>query len=124
MKAEWRKYCEDKGISVQDGEVKVHFANGRSQRVTVEERDDAITMRSVAAGAAVVRELANPTLTAWQRNRISVLVAFRIDEKGRLLGEAVVPKIGLTAQEFQMVLRHLAAEADRLEFQLSGRDRE
>lgn len=44
------------------------------------------------------------------------------DRRGRLVGEAWVPKAGLTGHEFQLYVRHLAVEADRFEYRLTGRD--
>jgi len=52
------------------------------------------------------------------------LMGFRIDRRGRLVGEAWVPKAGLTGEEFQLYVRHLAVEADRFEYGLTGRDSE
>jgi hypothetical protein len=40
------------------------------------------------------------------------------------VGEALVPKAGLSTQEFQLYVRTVAVEADRFEFVLTGRDRE
>lgn len=59
---------------------------------------------------------------AWRRNRGNAIVGFRIDTRGRLLAEAVAPNIGLTAAEFENYLLAVAAEADRMELVLTGRD--
>ncbi|HEU5178897.1 MAG TPA: hypothetical protein VFU24_15710, partial [Burkholderiales bacterium] len=59
-------------------------------------------------------------LRAWRRNRSSQLVGFRVDQRGRLVGEAWVPKAGLSAQEFQVYVRRVAAECDRFEYLLTG----
>jgi len=120
----WRDYCKGKGIALRDGGVEVQFESGRRQQVTIEDGEDAIIMRSVAARAAIVRDIPDAPLTAWLRNRSSTLVGFRVDNRGRMVGEVAVPKVGLTVSEFQLVLRHLAAEVDRFEFQLSGLDQE
>ena len=50
------------------------------------------------------------------------LVGFRIDARGRLIGEAWVPKAGVTSSEFTSYLRAVAAECDRFEYQLTGSD--
>jgi hypothetical protein len=79
--------------------------------------------------AAVVTRQAVPLLSdlpvqAWLRNRGTSLLGFRIDRRRRLVAEAWVPKVGLTAEEFQMYLRAVAAEADRFEYSLTGKDQE
>ena len=51
-------------------------------------------------------------------------MGFRIDHRGRVVGEAWVPKAGLSAAEFQLYLRTAAVECDRFEYVLTGRDAE
>jgi hypothetical protein len=51
-----------------------------------------------------------------------MLVGFRIDRQHRLVGEAWIPKAGLVAEEFQLYVRMLAAECDRFEYALTGKD--
>lgn len=63
-------------------------------------------------------------LKIWSRNRVVSLIGFRIDHRGRLVGEAWVPKVGITKSEFQLYLRTVAVEADRFEYTLTGRDSE
>lgn len=69
-----------------------------------------------------MRPLRAALLRLWRHNRAAQLVSFRIDTRGRVYAEGWIPKAGLTAQEFQLVLRRVAAESDRLEFLLTGRD--
>ena len=40
----------------------------------------------------------------------------------RLVAESLVPKAGLTAEEFQLYARTVARESDRFEFELTGKD--
>ena len=61
-------------------------------------------------------------LRPWRYNRAAQLVNFRIDTRGRVCAEGWVPKAGLTAEEFQLVLRRVADESDRFEFMLTGKD--
>ena len=63
-------------------------------------------------------------LVAWERNRASSLVGFRVDDRGRLVGESWVPTPGLTRDEFLFYLRSAAAACDLFEYQLTGKDRE
>jgi hypothetical protein len=60
----------------------------------------------------------------WLQNRSSRLVTFTLDTRQRIRAHAWVPKAGLTRTEFQLVLRHLAAASDRMEFLLTGKDAE
>jgi hypothetical protein len=106
-----------------DGDfVEVIFANERRQGVRIEDQTDAYRVFSVAAKADKLNNLSNPALVAWERNRSLSLMGFRVDERGRMIGEAWLPKIGLTAEEFQLYVRTVALECDRFEFKLTGRD--
>ena len=63
-------------------------------------------------------------LRAWKRNRSTQLVGFRVDRKGRLVGEAWVPKAGLERGEFLLYVVRVATECDLFEYHLTGKDRE
>jgi hypothetical protein len=102
----------------------VRLGRGRQHRVDVESKSDAVELRAVVARRAVVDEQKNPALAAWNRNRACSLVGFRLDERGRLVGESWVPGAGLTADEFLVYVRGIAAACDLFEFQLTGKDRE
>lgn len=52
------------------------------------------------------------------------LVGFRLDQKGRLVGEAWVPKAGLSRDEFLLYVKRVADECDLFEYHLTGNDRE
>ena len=93
-------------------------------RVHVESKDDAVELRAVVARRAVVEAQENPAFAAWDRNRSASLVGFRLDERGRLVGESWVPGAGLTAEEFSTYVRATAAACDLFEFHLTGKDRE
>lgn len=124
MIPDWRKFCRAKsGRSGEDG-FTLQLETGRTQRVRVRNSGDALLLWSVVARSSVVAELREAALLAWERNRLVHLVGFRVDGKGRMVGETWLPKAGLTAGEFDYVARHLAAECDRFEFQLTGEDRE
>jgi len=122
MKAEWTDFCRSDGFRTDGDFVEVIFANERRQRVRIEDQPDAYRLFSVAARADKLSDFSNPALMAWERNRSLSLMGFRVDERGRMIGEAWVPKIGLTAKEFQLYARTVALECDRFEFQLTGRD--
>ncbi len=124
MEPDWRALCRGSGVEVDGDEVVVAFGNGRSHRVQVRETDEAVEIHAIVARAAAVRDVPDLPLRIWRHNRASQLVGFRIDTRGRVYAEGWVPKAGLTAEEFQLVLRCVAVESDRLEFLLTGRDTE
>jgi hypothetical protein len=124
MNVDWRQFCKAKGFASHDGVVEVLFDSGRSQKVVVEDLGDAFLLRSTIARQAVVSEIPDAAMRAWVRNRSTLFVGFRVDERGRMVGEAWIPKQGITKSEFQLILRHLATESDRFEFQLTGQDHE
>ena len=100
----------------------VRFANERTQRVSVSDAGDRYELSSIVARPAAVAEVPDAAMRAWRRNRSTHLVGFRIDKRGRLVGEAWAPKVGLTAAEFRFHVRQIARESDRFEFVLTGRD--
>jgi hypothetical protein len=92
--------------------------------VEAEDRGNELLFRSIVARAADCRKFPDAEMQAWLRNRAVSLVGFRVDERGKLVGEISAPKVGLSADELQFLVRHLATECDRFEFQLTGEDRE
>ena len=122
MVADWSTLCQVKDFRVNDSQIYVQFLNGRRQKVTIEENDETYFLSSVVARRLVVSSLTNLPIDAWLRNRATALVGFRIDRKGRLVGESWLPKVEVTAEEFQLYVRTIATECDRFEFILTGRD--
>lgn len=122
MTSDWRRLCKGDGMEVLDDSVDVSFHEGRRQRVTVEEVDGSLLVYAVIARAAAVRDLQDPALLAWERNCLSRVVGLRLDERGRLIGQAWLPLAGLDAHEFEGCVKAVAAECDRVEHLLTGRD--
>jgi len=122
MVADWRRFCNVTDLAVDSHAVVVSLPGGRSHRIHVKEEVDAYRLDATVVGEAVASTLEDLPLETWERNRGTELVGFRIDAKGRLVGTAWVPFAGLTPQEFRTYLRTVAAECDRFEFQLTGRD--
>lgn len=113
------------GFTVAGDEIEVTFADSRKHRVTVEEGSDrrGLRLSAVAARPAMVPDdPEGPHVHAWKRNRFSDLVGFKIDGRGRLVGEAWVPLAGLDAEEWALYVRTVARACDRVEYLLSGRD--
>lgn len=124
MVAEWAEFCRTTDLAVEDSSVVITFADGRRHRVAVEEDAEEYLLRAFVARQSTVASLPDLPLKVWSRNRVVSLMGFRIDHRGRLVGEAWVPKVGITAREFQLYLRTVAVEADRFEYTLTGRDSE
>ena len=124
MTAEWRRLCRGSHFEFEGDDVIVRFENGRSHRVQLHETDDAFELHCVVARSIAGRSHRDLSLWIWRVNRAAQLVSFRIDARGRVVASGWMPKAGVTAQEFQMVLRRVAVESDRLEFLLTGKDRE
>lgn len=122
MKVNWRTFCQGQRFSIDDNAVTVNFDSGRHHRVCIEETEETIEIHAVVAKAAAVREVADLPLRIWRHNRASQLVGFRQDSRGAVWASGWVAKAGVTKEEFLEVLRRLAAESDRFEFLLTGRD--
>ena len=123
--SDWRRLSRKAGLRVTDNELVLTFSDGRQHRVTVEERPGREDLRlwAVAAqGAMLPDEPEGPQVHAWKRNRFSDLVGFKIDGRGRLVGEAWVPLAGLDAEEWTLYVNAVARACDRVEYLLSGRD--
>jgi hypothetical protein len=124
MSIDWKSLCVAGDMVVADTHVLINLGDDRSHRVRVHETDDEFVLQAFVVRQAVVSSIPNLPLRVWQRNRAMSLMGFRIDRRGRLVGETWVPKAGLTAEEFQLYVRHLAVEADRFEYGLTGGDAE
>jgi len=122
MAREWRAFCRGERLQFDGDDIVVSFDSGRRHRVQVHDTDGAYELHAVVARAAAVKDVPDVPLRIWRHNRGAQLVSFRIDTRERVYAEGWVLKAGLEPQEFQLVLRHVAAESDRLEFLLTGRD--
>lgn len=122
MNSRWTRYCRANDIAIDGTDVVVTFSDERHHRITVEEKDDCFVLCAFVVRQRVVSKLRDLPIQIWLRNRSVSLVGFRIDRKGRLVGEAWVPKAGLTAEEFQLYVRTVAVECDRFEYILTGQD--
>jgi hypothetical protein len=121
---EWREFCVGApDLIAGNAGVTVRFSN-RRQRIDVRTGDGVIELRGVVARRAVAVQIERVALVAWERNRAGSLVGFRVDDRGRLVGEAWVPTRGLTRDEFLFYLRTTAAACDLFEYQLTGKDLE
>ncbi|MGO9708533.1 MAG: YbjN domain-containing protein [Polyangiaceae bacterium] len=123
MTAEWTSFCKGARDLRVDGErIEVLFTQGRHHMLTVEDAGEAYRLIGIVAKASVTAGVSDLALHVWRRNRATILAGFRLDPRGRLLGESLVPKPGLSAGEFQQWVRIVAAECDRFELALTGKD--
>lgn len=120
--ADWRRLTRAAGLTLAADTIEVSFRD-RRQQVRVDETNPLLLrVWSVAARPAVLSHLDDPDLYAWRRNRLSDLVGFKIDARGRLIGEAWVPCEGLDAGEWHVYVHAVARACDRVEYLLTGRD--
>lgn len=122
MEIDWRTLCRAPWVKLEGDDVVVQFENGRSHRVRVRETSELFELHAVVAKRKAGEHVTELADRIWRLNRAAQLVSFRLDGQGRVRGEGWVAKAGVTAEEFQLVLRRVAAESDRVEFLLTGRD--
>lgn len=120
---EWHHLCRASDLTIEDRAVLVQFENRRKHRVRISETETSFELLAIVAKDAQIREV-QLAETIWRRNRATQLVSFKLDRRGRVVATAWCPKAGITADEFQLVLRRLASESDRFEYLLTGRDLE
>ena len=127
MRGDWRKLVSRRDSDIRVDAIRpsitVEIKNGRRHRVRVDEIEDGYVLEAVIAGPAETARLHDPYIAAWQRNRSSRVVGYRIDRRGRLVAHAWSPRNGLTAEMFLLLVRTLAREADRHELLITGLDR-
>ena len=122
MAADWVRLCRANDLTINEPHVDVRFGDERRHRVSVQDDGEAYLVSGFVVRRATVTSIPNLPIQAWIRNRATQLVGFRIDRQLRLVAEAWVPKAGLTSAEFQLYVRKVAAECDRFEYLLTGRD--
>jgi hypothetical protein len=122
---DWRQLCHgQEGVYVDEDEVEVLVADERYKRVTIQETAESFELSTIVARPAETEAIPDVSLRAWRRNRAMQLIGFRIDEKDRLVGEAWVPKAGLSRGELLLYIKRVAAECDLFEYNLTGKNRE
>ena len=132
MSAELRRWLsglDRRRFDAAEGSVTCWFgAKGESRRQEVRLVDEGhqVRMEATIATRSHVDRMGADGFSVyrwtWRRNRGNAIVGFRVDRRERLIAEAVAPKIGLTDAEFETYLLAVAAEAERMELVLTGRD--
>jgi|SRR5688572_16800494 hypothetical protein len=122
MKDEWRKWAQAEGWSL-DGDSFIVKLGGRQQRLRVVCDAGITILRSRVASRATLARIKgkDPNAHAWERNRVSELVGFRVDKHDVMQAETPLPE-AVTRDEWLFLVKYLARSADRFEYLLSGRD--
>lgn len=125
LSAEWRVLARKAGWRILGSDIVVVFSAGRQQKVTVDETGpQAIRLWSVILGPSATANVGegHPLEYAWERNRLSDLIGFTLDTRGRLIGESWIPVDGMTSEVFSLHLEELARVCDWHELRLTGTD--
>jgi hypothetical protein len=126
LNGDWRNHAKAGGYKVVGSSITVSIGTGRRQEVVIDESFDADVIRlwSIILGPSATSDLAEgqPLEYAWERNRLSDLIGFSVDSRGRLIGESWVPVDGLTAEVFALHVAEIARVCDWHELRLSGAD--
>jgi len=109
-------------MRVEGDHVEVAFADGRRHRVRLEIQGDTLFLSAIVVGAAKATNTNVDEADLWRWNRGSRLSSFRFDSKGRIVGEALMPLVGLTQEAVRFRVRIVAEECDHFERALTGGD--
>lgn len=119
----WQAWCKGDLQLATGNRVEVRFAHGRGHVVEVQERERGYELTSLVVDASAAALSPYACVEAlWQRNGTARLVGFQRDAHGNVAARSWIAKAGLVAAEFQRMVRHVAQEADRLEYLLTGTD--
>ncbi len=122
MAVDWWTWCGQSHLIVEGSSVVVSLDRGRSHRVEVSEQNDGMELTADVITRQVADGIANLPMRIMHYNRSVQLVTFHIVPRGGVVARSWVSKRGLAQSAFQRALHHLACEADRLEYLLSGKD--
>lgn len=122
MRDNYQAWAKSAGWVV-DGDGFWVQVGSRRQRLTVINESGVAVIRSRVARKAVLNRAGDPELRAWQRNRVSELVGFRVDSHGVMVAETPIPA-DARMDEWTYLAFNLARAADRFEHILSGKDEE
>ena len=128
MSVSWKALSREAGLRYEGEAIRVRCGEDRYQDVHVDDSYPAairvwsrVALRSQLAERAAMER---PEVEAWLINRYRELVGFKVAERGTIIGEAWVPTIDLTPDEWRLYVETVAKASDRLEFLWTGADRE
>lgn len=122
----WRRWCRDASIRCEGDSVTIAVTAGtahrhpRTQTVRIRASEGGLLLESVAAHR---RHVSDPDATQgelWLRNRAHDLISVSLDPSGKIVASCWLPGVALDRDEFLFALHQLAAEADRIEYLLTG----
>ena len=117
--SDWTAWCDDLGEVYESG-VMIELPGGRGHFVAVVEHPgERMIELSGQVGALAT---AQDTIDRVTANRDRRMTAVIVDEEEHVWVTALVPDLGLTAEEFRLLATEVAKEADRLEFLSTGAD--
>lgn len=122
MRDNWPVWARSRGWVTEDDGFWVPLGS-RKQRVFLVQEAGGTLLRSRVARRAILNRVSEPQMRAWQRNRVSELVGFRVDRHGVMIAETPVPE-DATTDECGYLALNLARAADRFEHVLTGQDDE
>jgi hypothetical protein len=121
LSADWKALTREAGLRPDGASIRVPCGSDRFHVVNVADDEPhaiRIWSRVVTGGNAPD----GAALQAWKMNRFRELVGFKEEERGRIIGEAWIPRAGLTSDEWRVHVLTLARACDRLEYLWTGRD--
>jgi hypothetical protein len=121
MAADWR-HLVDAAHEVAGGVIEVHVGRGRVHRVHVAPHSDGWELAGYVADESTLQHAGLSVVDLWTRNRTMRLAQYIVDGDSNVWVSSWAPSAGTSSTEFDAVLRHVAAEADRLEYVLTGGD--
>lgn len=129
MSDSWKGLSRQANLKYEGNTLRVPCGPERFQLVRVDDSEAGVIRlwSKVAVRSQLSPELDeenSPEVEAWLINRYRELVGFKVVERGTIIGEAWVPAIELTADEWALYVRTVAKACDRLEYLWTGLDRE
>jgi hypothetical protein len=120
MTAGWVGLTDGLGdVDESSATVTVALDQGRQHRVEVAAGQDDWVLRGLSADTETMVRIGLGPGQLWERNRGRRITGFMVDAAGVWV-TATVPQAGTSSEEFQLVAREVAREADALEFWCSG----
>jgi hypothetical protein len=125
----WKGLCRESGLKYQASAIRVECGTDRFQEIRVDESLSGVIRlwSRVASRSQLVGDrlqMQQPELEVWLINRYRELVGFKVAERGTIIGEAWIPLIDITPDEWSLYVHTLATACDRLEYLWTGADRE
>jgi hypothetical protein len=119
----WHAWCASERFEVHGDRVTVRFSSGRRHRVRVREEETQYVFEAVVARPTAAQDIPDLALRLWRWNRAAQRVGCYLAPNGGVRATGWIPRgAGADPEEFRDALERVAAEADRLEHLLTGRD--